>query len=148
MADPLAAQIELALQPDAFIPDAACSAFVSHLDEVAARIAPLTNSDVGEGQPEQALAWVERGIELRRQTPQGSLAGHELTRLKGQLPAKLDRGNKALEGAWADYRNLPSRYTDDELMRFVPAAERSQWRAHAMRIVDAGKSRYYTAALE
>lgn len=42
MADPLAAQIELALQPDAFIPDAACSAFVSHLDEVAARIAPLS----------------------------------------------------------------------------------------------------------
>ena len=38
-------EIELALNPGAFIPDRACFSFVSDLDEVAARIAKLIASD-------------------------------------------------------------------------------------------------------
>lgn len=40
--DPLEREIELALNPGAFIPDCACFSFVSDLDEVAAKIAKLT----------------------------------------------------------------------------------------------------------
>jgi len=39
--DPIEHQIELALNPGAFIPDGACFSFVGELDEVAARIAKL-----------------------------------------------------------------------------------------------------------
>ncbi len=38
-------EIELALNPGAFIPDRACFSFVSDLDDVAAKIAKLVNSD-------------------------------------------------------------------------------------------------------
>jgi len=44
-ADPIEREIELALNPGAFIPDRACFSFVSDLDEVAAKIAKLTASD-------------------------------------------------------------------------------------------------------
>lgn len=44
-ADPLEQEIEVALNPGAFIPDRACFSFVSDLDGVAAKIAKLTRSD-------------------------------------------------------------------------------------------------------
>lgn len=87
---------------------------------------------LAKGQPEQSLAWVERGIDLAGQVPQAAMAGHDLARLKRQLLAKVGRRNEALDGAWADYRQHPSRYTYDELIQFVPAAERGAWHARAM----------------
>ena len=44
-ADPFERDIELALNPGAFIPDRACYSFVSELEEVAARIAKLIRPD-------------------------------------------------------------------------------------------------------
>jgi hypothetical protein len=43
--DPIEQEIEVALNPGAFIPDRACFPFVSDLDEVAAKIAKLIASD-------------------------------------------------------------------------------------------------------
>lgn len=43
--DPIEQEIELALNPGAFIPDRTCFSFVSDLDEVAAKIAKLIASD-------------------------------------------------------------------------------------------------------
>ncbi len=83
---------------------------------------------VGRRKPEGALAWVERGLELDRETPHGSMAGHDLAKLKRELLTKLGRGNEALDAAWADYRQHPSKYTYDDLMKFVPKAERAAWR--------------------
>ena len=53
-ADPMEDQIERALQPGAFIAYAACSTFVGHLEQIAARIAQLINSD-----PPRAVALYE-----------------------------------------------------------------------------------------
>ena len=44
-ADPLEHSIELALKPEAFIPDRVCFAFVSGLENVASRIARLIDTD-------------------------------------------------------------------------------------------------------
>ena len=53
-ADLLEHEIEQALKPGVFIPDRACSSFVSDLDEVAARIAMLDDTD-----PARAVALYE-----------------------------------------------------------------------------------------
>ncbi len=45
--DPIEHEIELALKPGAFIPDSACFSFVGDLDEVAAKIAKLRDTDPG-----------------------------------------------------------------------------------------------------
>jgi len=76
---------------------------------------------------DHALSWVERGIELAKKAPNSSMAGHDLAELKRDLFAKLGRGNEALEAAWAEYQEHPSKYAYDDLMKYVPKAERAKW---------------------
>ena len=66
--------------------------------------------------PEEALAWVERGIDIHKKAGTGSMAGRHLSRLKLGLLSKLGRGNEALEAAWADYRKHPGKYAYEDLM--------------------------------
>ncbi len=82
--------------------------------------------------PEEALAWVERGIGLDKQTPHGSMAELELAKLKRKVLTKLGRGDEALDAAWADYREHPGKYAYDDLMKFVPKAERARWHEKAI----------------
>jgi hypothetical protein len=82
--------------------------------------------------PTEALAWVNRGLALDKKHPHGSMAGHDLAKMKRELLTKLGRGDDALEEAWAEFREHPSKYTYEELMRFVPKARRAEWHAKAM----------------
>ena len=82
--------------------------------------------------PEEALAWVERGIALDETTSRGAMAGYELARLKRNLLVKLGREDEAIEAAWADFRTYPSKYRYDDLMKFVPRAQRPSWHEKAI----------------
>jgi len=82
--------------------------------------------------PEEALPWVDRGIDLDRKTPHGSMAAHDLARLKRELLTRLGRGDEALEAVWAEYRKHPSKYTYGDLMKFVPKARRAAWHQKAI----------------
>jgi hypothetical protein len=53
------------------------------------------------------------------------------------LLTRLGRGDEALEAAWADFREHPSKYGYDELMKFVPKATRQEW--HDEKALDAAK---------
>lgn len=86
----------------------------------------------GRRKPEEALAWVERGIALDCRAPHGSMAGHDLAKLKREFLSKLGRGNEARAAAWADYREHPSKYTYDDLMKFVPKSDRANWHERAI----------------
>jgi hypothetical protein len=57
---------------------------------------------------EEALSWVERGIEISAKDPRGSSADYELGSLRRELLRKLGRGEEALESAWAGFREHPS----------------------------------------
>jgi hypothetical protein len=83
-------------------------------------------------QPEGALAWVERGIDLDTKGSHGSMAGHDLAELKRELLVKLGREDEALEAAWTDFRAHPSKYSYDDLMKLVPTAERTAWHHKAI----------------
>lgn len=82
--------------------------------------------------PREALAWVERGIGLDTTMAHRSMACYELTTLKRELLIRLGRGDEALEDAWAAYCKRPSKYAYQELMKFVPKGERSNWRERAL----------------
>ena len=86
--------------------------------------------------PEEALLWADRGIDLDKQTPHGSMAALDLAGLKRELLTRLGRGGEALEDAWAEYRKHPDKYTYDDLMKFVPKARRAAWHQKA---IDAAK---------
>jgi hypothetical protein len=99
-----------------------------------------------QGQPAQALSWVERGLALEAQSSYGSFAGHSLAELKPRLLADLGRGEQALETAWTDYHKHPSRYAYDHLMAFVPEPDRSAW--HDKAITAAVESTYIPPVVE
>ncbi len=81
---------------------------------------------------DEALAWVDRGLALEKKHPHGSMAGHNLVTLKRELLRKLGRHQDALEDAWAGFREHPSTFSYEDLMRFVPKAEHAAWHAKAM----------------
>jgi hypothetical protein len=68
----------------------------------------------------EALDWVDRGLALDKEHPHGSMAGHDLAKTRRELLTKLGRGSDALEEAWAEFREHPSKYTYEELMRSCP----------------------------
>jgi len=82
--------------------------------------------------PKEALAWVDRGIALDRKELSGSSAGYDLAELKRRLLIKLGRGREALDDAWADFRNHPSIYSYNDLMKLVPKADRPAWHRKAI----------------
>ncbi len=81
---------------------------------------------------EEALSWVERGIALAKQAPHGSMAAYDLAALQRVLLVKLGREKEALDAAWAQYREHPSRYSYDDLMKYVPRGERQAWHQKAI----------------
>ncbi len=82
--------------------------------------------------PADALAWVERGRAMEREKRSPSAACYDLDNLHRELLTKLGRGEEALEAAWVDFRKHPSKYSYDDLMKFVPKAERKEWHEKAM----------------
>jgi hypothetical protein len=81
---------------------------------------------------EEALSWVDRGLAVETQHPHGSIARYDLAKMKRELLTKLGRRHDALDEAWTEFREHPSTFGYQELMRFVPKAERAAWHAKAM----------------
>jgi len=86
--------------------------------------------------PEDALAWVERGLELEKKGRWPNRSAWHLPDLKRDILKKLGRSADALASAWDDYRRAPSVYSYDDLMKFVPKADRAEWHAKALDALD------------
>jgi hypothetical protein len=82
--------------------------------------------------PEDALSWVERGLEIARSDSRKSFGEHDLREMKRELLAKLGRPGDALQSAWSEFAAHPSTFTYKELMRYVPAKEKTVWHQKAM----------------
>ena len=65
-------------------------------------------------------------------------AGYDLDDLHRKLLTKLGRGEEALQAAWTDFRKHPCHYSYDDLMKFVPKADRAKWHQKAMSAATAG----------
>ena len=82
--------------------------------------------------PDEALAWAERGRALDRERQFRSTAGYDLEKFRRELLARLGRQHEALEAAWAEYRQHPSKFTYDDLMKCVSETERREWHDRAL----------------
>jgi hypothetical protein len=82
--------------------------------------------------PNDALAWVERGLAMEKPNAFGRGAGYKLGEIRRTLLVKLGRGGEAIDSAWAEFRKEPGKFTYDELVRYVPKAERGAWHEKAM----------------
>jgi len=88
--------------------------------------------------PEDALAWVERGLKIRCSDCRISFGVHDLRKMKRALLAKLGRPADALQSAWSEFEAHPSIFTYKELMRYVPAKEKITWHQKAMEASEKG----------
>jgi tetratricopeptide (TPR) repeat protein len=88
--------------------------------------------------PEDALSWVEQGLEMARPDSGKSYEENELRELKRALLAKLGRPGDALQSAWSEFEARPSTFTYKELMRYVPAKEKMAWHQKAMEVSERG----------
>ena len=88
--------------------------------------------------PEDALCWVERGLEIARSDTRRPFGEHELREMKRALQAKLGRSGDALESAWSEFEEHPSTFRYKELMRYVPAKKKKAWHEKAMRASEKG----------
>ena len=93
---------------------------------------------MAQDKPEAALSSVERGLNPDAKKPSEMMAAYGLARLKREILMKLGRGREALDGAWANYREHPSKFSYDELMKYVPEAERAVWHAKALEAATEG----------
>ena len=123
------------------------SAYVAHAERTG-----LTSEDclavaklLAGRKPADALAWVERGRAMDREQRFPSTAGYGLDQLHRELLVKLGRGDDALEAAWADFKEHPSKYAYEDLMKFVPRARRAQWHEKAM---EAAKAAEVSSAID
>src|SRR5438067_1462419 len=140
--DGVAAEVRALTRSDPARATALCEAFLAgcleKVEELAERSGHkaedcLAVAKLLAGQkPNQALTWVERGRALDRDSRFRCGAGYDLDEVHRQLLTKLGRKNEALEAAWAGFREQPSKFTYDDLMKFVPKAERQEWQKKAL----------------
>jgi hypothetical protein len=88
--------------------------------------------------PNDALAWVERGLGIERRRAFGGGASYKLDEMRRALLVKLGRGREALDSAWAGFEAHPSKFTYADLVRYVPKAERAAWHEKAMAAAEQG----------
>jgi hypothetical protein len=88
--------------------------------------------------PDEALAWVERGLGIEERDAFGGGASSKLAEMRRALLVKLGRGGEALDLAWAEFQAHPGRFSYEDLMRYVPKAKRGAWREKAMEAAEHG----------
>ncbi len=88
--------------------------------------------------PEDALAWVERGLKIARADSRTSYEEHELGELKRAMLASIGRTEDALQSAWSEFEEHPSTFAYKELMRYVPGKEKTSWHQKAMAASEKG----------
>jgi tetratricopeptide (TPR) repeat protein len=80
----------------------------------------------------QALAWIERGLELEATRNWHNEAAFSLSHMKAEILSRLGRKEDALAQAWSEFQAHPTDMGYEEVMRYVPKAERKKWHGQAM----------------
>lgn len=82
--------------------------------------------------PKDALTWVERGLRTSKTNGFETRPGYNLAEMRRVLLLKLGRGEDALQSVWDEFQAHPSKSTYENLVRYVPKAERRAWHEKAM----------------
>jgi hypothetical protein len=84
------------------------------------------------GRAEEALSWVDQGLEIKRRGERRHRESWDLPRLRRRALLELGRSGEALASAWNDFRSSPSGLAYSELMELAPSENRDEWHGRAM----------------
>ena len=85
----------------------------------------------------KALEFVEQGLSLEKEKDWPNRSSYGLSELKRELLSKLGNKKEALQVAWEDFKYAPSKYSYEDLMKYVPKKDKKLW--HDKSIVEAKK---------
>ena len=85
-----------------------------------------------KGNYQEALNWVEKGLELEENGKWGNQSSSGLTGLKQDLLNKLGRREEAFSLAWAEFIEHPSKFSYEGLMKFVDTKDVKLWHQKAL----------------
>ena len=92
----------------------------------------------GEAQTERCPCLGRTRARNREAESFGRGVSYKLGEMRRALLVKLDRGAEALDSAWAEFQAQPGKFTYEELVRYVPKAERGAWYRKAMDAAEQG----------
>ncbi|MFC1452665.1 DUF6880 family protein [Verrucomicrobiota bacterium] len=92
----------------------------------------LAKMEMSKKHWKQALAWVEKGLELEPTRNWHNEGSHGLGSKKPEILAKLGRKDESLAMAWADFERHPSNHTYERFMEYVPKVAKAEWHVPAM----------------
>ncbi len=81
---------------------------------------------------DEALSWVERGLELAGREGYSGSAEYDLKRRQRNLLLRLGRSKEAIDLAWRDFEKGPHLFGNEVLIGLVPPADRDSWHQRAM----------------
>ena len=81
---------------------------------------------------QDALSWVDKGLQLEKKGNWGNQSSFGLTGLKQDLLNKLGRREDALELAWTEFKKHPSNFSYEKLMKFVDKKGVKHWHQKAL----------------
>lgn len=82
--------------------------------------------------PEDALTWVDRGLAAEEAGRWPGRSSSQLPHLRRDALRRLGRGEEALASTWEAFRQAPSVFTYEDLMKSVARRERAEWHERAM----------------
>ena len=85
-----------------------------------------------QGLLEEALAWVEKGLDSLRGGRMDPWVSCNLQRRKGEILVRLGRLREALEFEWGLFQEDPCRTSFNRVLSLVPSGEREVWREKAL----------------
>jgi len=81
---------------------------------------------------EDALTWVEKGLKLEKEREWGNQSSYQLTGIRQELLNKLGRREDALESAWAEFIEYPSKMGYDRLRKYIRKEDFQHWHQKAI----------------
>ena len=79
-----------------------------------------------------ALAWVERGLDLEPQRQWGNQSSCSLYHIREDLLGKVGRKQDAFESVWAEFQDYPSLFRYTDLMKYVSGKDTPNWHDKAL----------------
>lgn len=92
----------------------------------------LAEMEKGKRHWKQALAWIEKGLDLEATRNWHNEAAFSLSYMKPEILSHLGLKEDALAQAWSEFQEHPTDMRYEEFMRYVPKAERKKWHGQAM----------------
>lgn len=95
----------------------------------------LAGLRLSNGNPAEALKWVEKGLLIQSNTQVYHGSGYKLDTMKRDILTRLGRPEEALADAWQSFAKQPSEFTYDELLNRIPKEQRTEYHHRILEVI-------------